>query len=203
MSFTLIVIIITAIVSIIAFNNSELMSKLILWPRVMDNPAEYYRLISSGFIHADWPHLFFNMFTLYFFGENIEVIFAYFDARYLFILLYLTGIVVASLPSFLKNRNNNNYRSLGASGGVSAVLFATIYYLPWSKISMMFIPIGIPAILFGALYIAYSAYMQKAGRDNVNHNAHLWGSIYGFAFASVFDLMHGGNALPNLLHPQF
>ena len=198
MTYTLIIIVLTALVSIAAFNNEELYTKLILWPRIMTNPAEYYRLLSSGFIHADWGHLFFNMFTLFFFGQVVENAFKEMDRPLLFILLYLTGIIVASLPSFLKNINNSYYRSLGASGGVSAVLFASVYFDPWEKIYFYFIPIGIPSILFSVLYLAYSVYMSRRGTDNVNHNAHFWGAIYGIMFVFVFDPTHGQTFLEQI-----
>ena len=112
MTYTVIIIAITAIISIAGFNNSAIIDKLILWPKKMDNPAEYYRLLTSGFIHSDWNHLFFNMFALYMFGNNVEQTII----GEKFVILYLTGIIIASLPTFLKNRHNSYYRSLGASG---------------------------------------------------------------------------------------
>lgn len=202
MSYTLIIIAITALVSYLAFQDQNLENWLILWPRKMDNPAEYYRLLTSGFIHADWNHLIFNMLTLYFFGGAVENIIG---AGLFMVLLYLTGIVVASLPSFIKNRNNSYYRSLGASGGVSAIVFFNIYFFPWNKLYMFFIPIGIPNIIFAVLYLLYSAYMSKNanGSDNVNHDAHIWGSVYGFLFAIIYDPTHGMYFINTLLHPTY
>lgn len=159
MSFTLVIIIVTALVSFAAFNNDDLRNKLILWPRRMDNPAEYYRFITSGFIHSDMTHLFFNMFTLYFFGRNAEYWFNVIGRPALYPLLYLVAIVAASIPSYLKHRNNPYYSALGASGGVSAILFCTVYIAPWTTIYVWFIPI--PAIIAGVLYLVYSAYMAK------------------------------------------
>src|SRR6185312_461318 len=146
-TYTLIIAVITVLVSIAAFSNEELFNKLILWPRRMDNAAEYYRLLTSGFIHADWLHLIFNMYTFYVFGIQVERIFHSMDKHNLFLVLYLAGIVVASLPSFIKNRNNSYYRSLGASGGVAAILFSFVYFAPWAKIWIWFIPI--PGIIAG------------------------------------------------------
>lgn len=199
MSLTLIIIIITVLISIAAFNNEELYSRLILWPRRMDNPAEYYRLLTSGFIHADWPHLFFNMFTLYFFGKAVEAAFFILGQPYLFVVLYLAGIVVASLPSFIKNKNNVYYRSLGASGGVAAVLFAFVYFAPWQTIYIWFIPV--PGILAGAGYLIYSAIMSRRGGSNINHSAHFWGAIFGFFFTLLVSPDHGMMFLTQLLHP--
>ncbi len=199
MSYTIIFIAITALISFAAFNNETIYNKLILWPRAMhNNPAEYYRLLSSGFIHADWNHLIFNMFTLWFCGSAVEGTLTLIS----FSTLYLTGIVVASLPSFLKNRNNNYYRSLGASGGVSSILFFFIYCEPWSSLRIMFIPINIPSIVFGGLYLAYEAYMAKRGTGNVNHDAHFFGALYGLSFALLLDPSHGQNFIYALMHPQ-
>ncbi len=204
MNYTIIIIIITALISIAGFSNSTIIDKLILWPRKMDNPAEYYRLLTSGFIHADWPHLIFNMITLYYFGENVEIICqALHNSREMFLLLYGSGIIIASLPTFLKNRHNSYYRSLGASGGVASVLFFTIFYSPWSSMRIMPIPIPIPAIVFGVLYLAYEMYAAKRGAGNVNHDAHLWGSVYGLFFAFIVDPSHGRVFIESMLHPNF
>ncbi len=200
MSYTLIIIAITVMISLAAFNNDTIYNKLILWPRAMDNnPAEYYRLLSSGFVHADMNHLIFNMFTLWFCGSSIESM----GISGQFVTLYLTGIVVASLPSFLKNRHNSYYRSLGASGGVSAALFLIIYAEPWGGLRIMFIPINIPCIVFGGLYLAYEAYMAKRGSGNINHDAHLWGAVYGLLFAFIIDPSHGVGFIDTLMHPHY
>ncbi len=177
-----------------------------MYPFIMKRPSEYYRMLTSGFVHGDWNHLLFNMFTLFFFGQNAESIFAEIaptGGAILYIILYLSGIVVSSLPAFVKHINHSYYRSLGASGGVSAVLFFVIYYFPWASIRIMFIPIGIPAILYGILYSLYSAYMAKRGADNIGHDAHLWGGVYGFVFAFLVDPSHGSLLLEQLLHPRF
>lgn len=197
MSITIIFIAITVVISLAAFNNSELVNKLILWPRYMDSPQEYYRLLSSGFIHADWNHLLMNMFSLYFMGPTAEAIIG---AK--FVPLYITGIIVASLPSFFKHRNNGYYRSLGASGGVSAVLFLVIYYLPWAKLQLLFLPgLGFPCILYGALYLGAEVYMSKRGQGNVNHDAHIWGAVYGLVFGLLTDPTHGLSFIGQLLNP--
>lgn len=177
------------------------MGRLILYPRYMDSPAEYYRLLTSGFIHADWGHLFFNMFALFVFGKQVESIFMMLGKHDMFLVMYLAGIVIASLPSFLKNRNNSYYRALGASGGVSAILFSFIYYTPWSIIYVWFIPC--PAILAGVGYLVYSAYMSGKGRDNVGHDAHFWGAVFGLVFTFFYDPTHGQNFIIQLMSPHF
>lgn len=196
MSFTLITVILTVAISIAAFNNENLVNKLILWPRYMNDPQEYYRLLTSGFIHADWNHLIFNMVSLYFIGSSAESILGMG-----FLTLYLTGIIISSLPSFLKHRNNSYYRSLGASGGVAAIMFFFIYFAPWSKLYIIFLPIGIPAILFGVLYLVYEAYMAKKGGGTMNHDAHFWGAVYGLVYALIIDPTHGKLFINAVLNP--
>ena len=206
MSFTILIVAITAIVSFIVFNNQDLYNKLIFYPFGMrDRPNEFYRFITSGFIHADFNHLLFNMITLYFFGQNVEAICRQMGAPGMYVILYLTGIIVASVPAFIKHQNHSYYKALGASGGVSAILFATVYFEPWNKIYIIFIPIGIPSIIFAVLYLIYTAYMAKKGNDHIGHDAHLWGSVYGFIFAFLLDLKfsHGQTFIYELLHPIF
>jgi membrane associated rhomboid family serine protease len=202
MDSTLTLIIITCIVSISAFYNPTIIGNLILWPRQMNEPKEYHRLLSSGFIHADWMHLIFNMITLYFFGRNVELLYAFsgIPAVYYWVL-YLLGIVVASLPSFFSHRQDAYYRSLGASGGVAAVLFAFIYFAPWETIYLWFIPV--PAILAAVGYLVYAAYMSKKGGDNINHDAHFYGAVFGFLFTLLFEPTHGSRFVSQLLHPHF
>lgn len=205
MNYTLIIIVATALISIAGFSNESIINKLILWPRYMhNNPAEYYRLLTSGFIHADVMHLAFNMFSLYFFGEQVQFVFSSITGHgELLFILYLTGIIVSSLPSFLKNRNNSYYRSLGASGGVAAILFFTIYYFPWARLSFIIVPqLKIPAIVFGGLYLAYEYFMSKRGIGNVNHDAHFWGSVYGLFFAFAVDPTHGRWVIEKITNPS-
>lgn len=192
----IITVVITVLISMAAFNNEALANKLILWPRYMDSPQEYYRLLTSGFIHADWNHLIFNMISLYFIGSSAEYILGMG-----FLTLYLTGIIISSLPSFLKHRNNSYYRSLGASGGVASVMFFFIYFAPWSKLYIIFLPIGIPAIIFGVLYLIYEAYMAKKGGGYMNHDAHFWGAVYGLAYALVIDPTHGKLFINSIMNP--
>ncbi len=145
---------------------------------------EYFRIISHTLLHADWPHLIFNMLTLYFFGQYVEqALDMYFNnGIFLFILLYLSGGFVSSIPSILKHKNDHWYNSVGASGAVAAILFAGIFFDPKLGIYLFFIPIPIPGYLFGLAYLVYSHYMSKKSNDNVNHDAHLTGAIFGFLF---------------------
>ena len=201
-AFTLALVAITVLISLAAFNDQRFTDKLILWPARMHKPDEYYRLLTSGFIHADWAHLFFNMFTMFFMGRFVESAFiAYGITPWLYVLMYLAGIVVASLPSFYKNRKNPYYRSLGASGGVAAVLFSSVYFAPWSKIYIFFIPM--PNIVFAVLYLAYSVYMTKKGESTINHDAHFWGAVFGFFFTLMVEPSHGMNFIREIQNFSF
>lgn len=175
-SHTLIIIVITAIISFIAFSNRTVMNRLIMWPPAMQR-GQYDRFITYGFVHADGTHLLFNMFTLFFFGRAIENFYRPYFGGLGFVLFYLAALVVSMLPSYLKHKDDSKYLSLGASGAVSAVLFAYILFAPWNLIYVFFIPV--PAIIYALLYTAYSVYAAKRGQDNINHSAHLWGAAFG------------------------
>ena len=189
----LIILAATCIVSFMAFNNRRLIDDLILWPPAIERKKEYYRLVTYGFIHADGMHLLFNMMTLYFFGRAMEPFYNEVLGAFGFGLFYLGGLIVSILPTYLKNRRNNNYHSLGASGAVSAVLFGFVMISPWSRILVFFIPM--PAIIYAVLYVGYSIYMDKRGQDNINHSAHLWGAAYGV----VFTVLMSPAVLPHFL----
>ncbi len=185
---------ITVLVSWYAFNNESVRHKLLLYPVVMRHPLQSYRLITSGFVHVDTMHLIFNMISLYFFGPLLERVIG---AEH-FILLYLSGILVANLPSFYKHMHNPSFASLGASGGVAAVIFAVIYFFPWDKIYLFYV-IPIPSILLAVGYLIYSAYMSRQDRQTVNHTAHFWGSVYGFLYVIILDPSHGAKFIERIL----
>ncbi|PBS13760.1 rhomboid family intramembrane serine protease [Lysobacteraceae bacterium NML93-0792] len=198
---TLVLIAITVLVSWQAFEKPQLLGRLILWPPAVDRRRQYDRLLTHGFIHADWQHLLFNMITLFFFGGTIERAFAPYIGPVGFLLFYLSAILVAILPTYLRHRHDPNYRSLGASGAVSAVLFASILINPWSLLLVFFIPM--PAIVFGVCYIGYSIWMDKRGGDNINHSAHLWGAGYGVLFTAMMEPRIIGVFLERLASPSF
>ena len=201
MPITLIIIAITCIVSFIALNNRKLMDDLILWPPAITRQREYHRLVTYGLVHADFGHLLFNMITLFFFGRAMEGFYASELGTFGFALFYIGALVVSILPTYLKNRGNPRYRSLGASGAVSAVLFAYILLAPWSRIIVFVIPM--PAIIYAVLYTAYSIYMDRRGQDSVNHSAHLWGAAYGVLFTVLVNPRVLPYFLGQLSHPQF
>jgi len=200
-SFTLVIVAATVLVSWRAFNDRALMERLILWPPAVERRKQYDRLLGHGFIHADWMHLLFNMITLYSFGGAVERIFAEWIGIPGFVLFYLSAIVVAILPTYLRHRHDANYRSLGASGGVAAVLFAFILFDPWSKLIIFPIPVPIPAFVFALLYIGYSIWMDRRGGDNVNHSAHLWGAAYGVLFTLLLEPRVFTHFTQRLFHP--
>jgi membrane associated rhomboid family serine protease len=171
-------------VTIMAWQNRQLFDKLKMNPYMVVHKKEYFRLLSHALLHADWMHLIFNMLTLYFFGEFVEGgLKLYFDhGILLYILLFVIGAIVASIPSVLKNKNNHAYNSVGASGAVAAILFSGIFFEPKLGIYLFFIPIPIPGYLFGIAYLAYSHYMSRKNVDNINHDAHFAGAIFGFIF---------------------
>lgn len=186
-SITLIIVLVTALVSWRAFNDQSLMGRLILWPPAVERNRQYDRLVTYGFVHADWMHLLFNMITLWSFGSAVERVFSDWITPVGYVLFYLSAIVVSILPTYIAHRRDPNYRSLGASGGVSAVLFAFILFDPWSKLIVFPIPVPVPAFVFAILYVAYSIWMDRRGRGNVNHSAHLWGAAYGVLFTVLLE----------------
>lgn len=175
----------TVIVSWVAFERPKLLDRLTLWPPAIDRKHEYDRLVTYGFVHADWMHLLFNMITLYFFGPLAERYYAEYMGPLAYPLFYLSALVVAILPTYLRHRRDAHYRSLGASGAVAAVLFTFVLLSPWSIIYVFVIPC--PAIVFGVLYLGYSVWADRRGHGNVNHAAHFWGALYGVVFAIVAE----------------
>ena len=196
---TIVLIVATSAVSWLAFERPRLLERLILWPPAVGR-GQVDRLVTHGFVHADWPHLLFNMLTLYFFGRVAERAISGIIGPAGFLLFYVSAIVIAILPSYLRHRRDARYRSLGASGAVSAVLFSTILLEPWM---LIFIPIPVPAILYGIGYVAYSFWMDRNGRDNTNHNAHLSGAIYGVLFLLLMDARVAPYFLEKLASPSF
>ena len=186
LTITIAIIAVTCIISFIALSSTKVMNDLIMWPVVVKEQGQWYRFITSGFLHGDLMHLIFNMFTLYIFGQQIvEKGCEELSGRWMYLALYFGGMIIADIPSYLKNRDNPDYRSLGASGAVSAVVFAGILFYPTIKMGFFFIPPVIPAYIFGPLYLLYCIYSAKQSNDNINHSAHLWGAIFGFIFPII------------------
>jgi membrane associated rhomboid family serine protease len=175
---------ITVFISFLAFQNISLMAKLQFNAAQIIIRKEYYRLVSHAFIHAGWGHLFVNMFVLFFFGRNVEAYLNYYFGKMgavFFLLLYFGGIIFSNVWALIKHRNNYYYNAVGASGAVSAVLFAFIFFAPWEPLYLFGI-IKIPGILFAVGYLFYSYTMSKKQNDNVAHDAHFLGALFGFIF---------------------
>ena len=196
----LIIVTVTCLVSILGFNNARLVQQLILWPPALSRERQYYRLVTYGFLHANPTHLLFNMLTLYSFGNGMDALYTHYLGPFGFALFYAGGLVASILPTYLRNRDNPGYRSLGASGAVSAVMFASILLQPWAMLLVFLIPV--PAIVFAVAYVAYTFYMERRGTDNINHSAHLWGALYGLLFTIIMEPRVVSFFLRNLLHPQ-
>ena len=202
-SFTVSIIVLTSIISFLSFNNYKITDALIFWPPAIGIKHQYWRFLTCGFIHADFMHLAFNMFTLFFFGKALE---NYYMGvlglqHYYFIILYISAIIVANIPTYIKRRDDYNYRSLGASGAVVAVQFAFILIDPWAQLWVW--GIKMPSIIFVLLFLAYTIYMNRRGGDNVNHDAHLWGAVYGVIFTIAARPEAASMFLDQIKHPRF
>ncbi|QHL89428.1 rhomboid family intramembrane serine protease [Nibribacter ruber] len=186
MSITILLIIITVAISMYAWRNQNLMENWVHHPQSVAQHNEWWRLLTSGFLHADFGHLFFNMFSFYMFGRVVE---QYFMAIFgptmgivLYLVLYLGAIILSDLPTYFKHRNDRGYYSLGASGGVAAIIFSSIYFNPQSELIIFPIPFHIKGYIFGALYLIYSYYQARRAGDGINHSAHFYGALFGVVF---------------------
>ena len=201
---TLAIIIITVLISIKAFNDADFKYKWIYYPYKVKRENEWYRLVSHIFIHGDYLHLFFNMFVLYSFGQMLEILFIVEYGRPMghihFFLLYFLGALAAGVWPFLRNADNPNYMSLGASGAVSAVLFASILWYPQGGIYLMFIPVEIPAWLFGIVYLGFEYYMSKKGSTGIAHDAHFGGAVFGLIYVLVINFDKAGEFVHHILN---
>ncbi len=183
----IIIIAIIGIVSIAGFNNPKFLHNYMFNAYQVVHRNQYYRLLTHGFLHANWTHLLVNAFVLWSFGNGLL---AYFDqvfpgrSTFLFILLFLSSLIISSLYSLSKEKNNPHYNALGASGAVSAVLFAAIFFNPLGKV-YLYAVIGIPGIIFGIIYLIFERYSMGKGNDNIGHDAHFYGAVYGLLFPVI------------------
>lgn len=185
---TLAIVALTCVISFTAFSNEKVINDLIFYPPAISNNNQWYRFVSCGFIHADMMHLAFNMYSFYLFGDMVERAFeAIFGGtgKVLYLILYLAALAICLVPTYLQHKDNYHYRSLGASGAVSAVIFVGIFLNPTMGLGIFPLPFHIPGFIFGPLYLILSAYMAKKGHGNINHSAHIWGAIFGIVFLII------------------
>lgn len=190
LSITLVIIIITCLVSIGGFSSNKIINDLIFYPPSIRESRQWYRFISCGLIHADIGHLAFNMYALYIFGVHVENAFSVIfgdSGKILYLVMYITSLVACLMPTYSKHKDDYYYRSLGASGAVSAVIFSFILLFPLQKMGLIFLPVMIPGFIFGFLYLVVSTLLEKRAADNVNHSAHIWGALYGIGFLIAFS----------------
>lgn len=186
---TILLIVITCLVSLAAFKDERLFARSLFDPYLV-RQGQWFRFLSHALVHTDMPHLVVNMFVLYMFGRNVELLYGLVLGQLsgaVFLLLYLGGAVISSVPAFVKHGAAPGYRAVGASGAVSAVLFAQILLMPTAPVRFLFIPFDVPSFVFGGLYLFYSWYMDRRGGDNVAHDAHLHGALFGIAFTAVLE----------------
>lgn len=189
-SYTIIIILITSLISIGSFNNVALKEKLIFSPYQYSKNKKWWIVLSHGFIHADFLHLFFNMYVLYIFGPALEYFFINSSeiGGFYYVGFYLLGIIFSTLPSIIKNHNNPNYRSLRASGAVSSIVFAYIIIYPLRELGLILIPgLFLPGFIFGVLYLIAEHYLSKKQYSNIAHDAHISGSLFGVFFIIIYD----------------
>jgi len=185
------IVLITVAVSLLAFSNPDINRMLIFNTYPIQRSNQWYRFFSHGLIHGDGLHLAFNMFSFWTFGGVVEnaYLILFEDKGWIFyLLLYVLGLAMASIYSFYKHKDNPYYSALGASGAVSGVVFAFILIAPTQKLMLMLIPIPIPAFIFGGVYLIFSHVMAKRNMDNIGHDAHFWGAVWGFAFTACLKL---------------
>lgn len=186
---TLLIVAIASIVSVLAFKDRSLMEKLQFNATRVYHKKEWYRLVTHAFVHGSYEHLIINMLVLYSFGESVEYTFHYMFGRMsnaYFLLLFFGGVIFSSLYSLAKHRDNYYYNAVGASGGVASVMFTAVFFEPWSKL-LLFGIVPIPGIVFALAYLAYSYHMAKKQVDNIGHDAHFLGAIFGFIFPVLLD----------------
>jgi membrane associated rhomboid family serine protease len=188
LSATTVIVGITALVSVAAFSDRRLFEALLFDPFTIRSRGQSYRFITHALVHANWPHLLVNMFVLYSFGEWVEALLPMLKqghATIRYVALYIGGVVCSSIPAYFRHAENPMYRAVGASGAVSAVLFAQILMLPTRKVALLILPVPMPAWVFGGLYLAYSWHMDKRSADNVAHDAHFYGALFGIVFMGL------------------
>ncbi len=205
---TLIIIVITCGVSLLTMENNDLKNRYMFNAYAISHYREWWRFLSHGLLHANFMHLLFNMYALYMFGTFVEksfqldFLFGKINGELVYLLLYVGGLVVSSIYSYFKHRDDSYYNALGASGAVSAIVFASILLSPLNKMGLVFIPIMIPGWIFGTLFLVVSWFLARRNVGNIGHDAHFWGAVYGFILPIAFkpELFHD---FVTLIHAYF
>ena len=179
---TLVLLVVTSAVSLIAMASREFWRFLALEPYRMFAEKEFHGVITSGFVHSGFGHLAINMYVLYMFGRYLEVLL---DSPQ-FVLVYVAGLIIGSLYPLFKYRNQPDYIAIGASGAVSGVVFGYCLFYPFETLYLMF-AIPMPSILFAVLYVGYSVYAMKKINDNIGHEAHLAGAAGGLVATMIIE----------------
>ncbi len=205
LSVTLILIAVTCFITSSVWGTEGSTEKLLHYPAKERQNKEFYRLLTAGFLHADYMHLSFNMITLYFFGPFIErnyvLLFGDIKGRLNFLFLYLFTLILTNLFTYYQRQHDTQYRSLGASGAISGLLFAAILFSPWLPIRpFFFLPIDLPICIWGVLYLVYSSWASRKQFDNVDHGAHFWGALIGMVFTILIKPEVFGVFLEKLMH---
>ena len=181
---TLFIILFTALITWQGLSNYSLLDKLMYQPYRIKNNGEWWKFFTSAFIHNDWMHFAMNMISLFFFGPIVE---AKMGTGF-YLLLYITGCIASLIPNYLKNKRFSGYQALGASGTVSGVVFAAIMLAPFDKMMIIFLPVPMSAWVFGLVYLLISLYMYKRDTDNVGHDVHIYGALWGLLFVALLDI---------------
>ncbi len=191
LNLTLGIIVLTGLISYKGFSDRSFFERYKHYPFAEESSKDYIRFLSSGFLHSGWAHFVFNAYVLLMFGNRVE---QYFVAKFgslfggvMYLLMYLTCIIAANIPSFLKHRNNPAYGAIGASGAISGVVFISILLNPMSRLGIIFIPIFLPAFIFGLIYLIYSSWAARNQDSRIGHDAHFYGALYGMLFVILFD----------------
>jgi len=188
MSITNFICIITFFISYQAFNNKELFHNLKHYPIAESTQKEWYRFVTSGFVHGSWVHLLINLYVLWAFGNILENLYVsqmgFLKGGLVYTALYLLTLIIADIPTYIKHKENPRYSSIGASGAVSGIMFALMLFLPWEWL-MLYAIIPIPYIIGAIAYVVYSTWASKNKNDNIDHSAHLYGALFGIVFAII------------------
>lgn len=201
------IIAITTLISMQGFAKPQFMHQWAFIPYEVKQHRQLYRYISHAFVHADWPHLMFNMFSFYFLGSallsqtaypqyhvngGLIQTFGWLQGNIHFILIYVLGGIASTFWPLMRNHDNPGYLSVGASGSVSAIIFAMILWSPMSELEFIFLPgVGIPCYLFGPIYLAYEFWALKRNKTNIAHDAHIGGAIFGIFYVLIINIDKG------------